>query len=77
MVFFTVTDNQYEEDAAKRCNAILDTDYITPNMCRRVRNVAPNKEMMCIEFPLKWEILLGETVTEETSASKRIKLSQE
>lgn len=70
----TVTDNNFEEDAAKRANRALKlTDVIKPEMCRRVRNVAPNKEMLCIKFPLTPAILYKSG----SPGIKRLKLNLE
>lgn len=69
---YTVTDDKFEEDVTQRANDVLGLgNYITKDMCRRVRNVAPNKEMICIKFPLRADLLYRST----HSDVKRLKLN--
>lgn len=54
----------------------LKTEHILPKHCRRVRNVAPNKEMLCAEFPLMWDIMMCKETDDEPTRSKKPKIDQ-
>lgn len=71
-MFISDPEGTYEDDVCNRIHAIL-SQKITPEQCRRVRNVAPNKDMMCAKFPLRWDILCSES-TPSCSEAKKLKL---
>lgn len=68
----------HEVDVAERITQVLQCkqQVVLPEQCRRVRNVAPNKEMMCAEFYLDWELLTNDyhVVSDDSNKCKRIKL---
>ncbi|XP_041351960.1 tRNA (guanine(37)-N1)-methyltransferase-like [Gigantopelta aegis] len=50
-----------EEEVQERAHGILGTQLPSGHQIRYVRNVAPNKEMMCISFTLTPEIIFEES----------------
>ena len=55
-------------DVCNRIYTIL-SQVVRPDQCRRVRNVAPNKEMICATFPLNWNIVFAK---DNTCASQQL-----
>ena len=50
------------EDVKQRAEAVLGTCLPSEHHIRYVRNVAPNKEMMCVSFTLTADILFGKSL---------------
>ena len=69
-----VLEVNYEEDVADRINSVLYGSGIkvVPNQCRRVRNVAPKKDMICAQFYIQATDLKAEIIELQ---SKRPKLN--
>ncbi|XP_067931767.1 tRNA (guanine(37)-N1)-methyltransferase-like [Watersipora subatra] len=67
----------YGEDVASRINGVLcvDSNSVTSSQCRRVRNVAPNKDMICAQFYIKWNTMVELKTSDDVIEKKRPKLA--
>ncbi|KAK3093536.1 hypothetical protein FSP39_016977 [Pinctada imbricata] len=71
------SEEDYKKDVESRIEGVLKEPVPKDFAVRRIRNVAPNKEMLCVTFQLSPDLLIGEAAKDEGPTEKKIKLDEE